>query len=66
MKTRKNKLGTDFDSLKRSVGGDNFHRTTKELHQAECADCGCKCEVPFKPILGKPVFCRDCFNKNTR
>jgi hypothetical protein len=19
------------------------------------------CEVPFKPVNGKPVFCRDCF-----
>ncbi len=33
----------------------------KRMHQAVCADCGNKCEVPFKPSGDKPVLCSDCF-----
>ncbi len=33
------------------------------LFKASCSKCGDSCEVPFKPINGKPVFCRNCFVK---
>lgn len=36
-------------------GGD------REMFQATCAKCGKPCEVPFRPLNGKPVYCRDCF-----
>jgi len=36
----------------------------REMHDAVCADCGKKCEVPFKPIEGRPVYCRDCYRKH--
>jgi len=29
--------------------------------KATCSKCGQSCEVPFRPVTGKPVFCRDCF-----
>lgn len=32
-----------------------------DMHQAVCADCGQSCQVPFRPISGKPVFCSNCF-----
>lgn len=32
------------------------------LHRATCAECSKVCEVPFRPISGKPVYCKDCFN----
>jgi len=32
-----------------------------ELFPAICADCGNRCEVPFKPNGRKPVLCRSCF-----
>ena len=32
-------------------------------HKATCTKCGNSCEVPFKPVNGKPVFCRNCFVK---
>ncbi len=32
-----------------------------EMHQATCAECNSKCEVPFKPSGEKPVLCSDCF-----
>ncbi len=33
------------------------------LHKANCSKCGNECEVPFRPVNGKPVFCRNCFVK---
>ena len=49
-------------------GGGNFRSSgpssgPRELHKATCSECGNECEVPFKPTEGKPVYCRDCFNK---
>ncbi len=39
-------------------------RGPREMHKAVCADCKNECEVPFKPTEGKPVYCRDCFQKH--
>ncbi len=36
----------------------------REMHKATCADCGKECEVPFKPTEGRPVYCRECFQKH--
>ena len=36
----------------------------REMHKAICADCGKECEVPFKPIEGRSVYCRDCYQKH--
>lgn len=35
----------------------------KEFTQVTCAECGQKCEVPFKPSEDRPVYCRECFAK---
>ncbi|MFH1445286.1 MAG: CxxC-x17-CxxC domain-containing protein [Nanoarchaeota archaeon] len=35
----------------------------REMHKATCSECGKECEVPFKPVEGRPVFCRECFAK---
>ncbi|MBE6525528.1 MAG: hypothetical protein E7Z66_03045 [Thermoplasmata archaeon] len=35
----------------------------KEFIKVTCDECGVECEVPFKPVQGKPVYCRDCFKK---
>lgn len=35
-----------------------------EMHEATCAKCGKRCEVPFKPNGTKPIYCRNCFTKN--
>jgi len=40
---------------------DSFKR---EMHKSVCADCKKECEVPFKPIEGRPVYCRDCYRKH--
>ncbi len=31
------------------------------MHKATCSNCGKSCEVPFKPMNGKPVYCKDCY-----
>ncbi|MFA5792359.1 MAG: CxxC-x17-CxxC domain-containing protein [Candidatus Gracilibacteria bacterium] len=50
-------------------GGDRGGRGGRDegrpqMHQATCVECGQECEVPFKPNGLKPIFCRECFNKN--
>ncbi|MFA6194348.1 MAG: CxxC-x17-CxxC domain-containing protein [Patescibacteria group bacterium] len=50
----------------KSGGGRSFSRDDRdserpEMHRATCAECGASCEVPFKPLSGKPVFCSNCF-----
>ena len=36
----------------------------REMHDAVCSDCGAETKVPFKPVDGRPVYCRDCFAKH--
>ncbi len=51
--------GNRFNS--RGGGGGSFQ--PREMHKAKCSECGNDCEVPFKPTEGKPVYCRECYNK---
>lgn len=37
---------------------------TRQLYKVTCADCGVETEVPFEPQTGRPVYCRDCFEKH--
>ena len=39
-------------------------REPREMHKATCTSCKAECEVPFKPIEGRDVFCKECFAKN--
>ena len=48
---------------RRFGGGGRFNDRPREMHKAVCAECGKECEVPFKPTEGRPVYCRDCFQK---
>lgn len=43
-------------------GGRRFGGERK-MYKAVCAECGKDTEVPFKPAEGRPVYCRDCFQK---
>ena len=45
------------------------HTTSpRPMYKVICADCGRHCEVPFRPSVGRPVYCKECFaihkNKN--
>lgn len=48
-----------FDAGNRFGGRKDFGRSP--LYSATCVQCGNDCEVPFKPMGNRPVFCRDCF-----
>lgn len=43
---------------RRSRGPD---RGPREMHKVTCSACGKETEVPFKPIEGREVFCRECY-----
>jgi CxxC-x17-CxxC domain-containing protein len=51
-------------SPRRHDGRDSRRRKTR-MYQAVCDECGRKCEVPFKPTNGKPIFCDDCFKSTS-
>lgn len=36
---------------------------SRPLFAAVCSECGKDTQVPFKPTAGKPVYCRECFQK---
>ena len=44
----------------RAVKKQEF-RANREKHKVTCSNCGKEAEVPFKPVLDKPVYCDDCF-----
>jgi CxxC-x17-CxxC domain-containing protein len=33
------------------------------MYPATCAACGKETEVPFQPSGDRPVYCRECFQK---
>lgn len=47
-------------------GGRGDRGFDKQMFPATCADCGNRCEVPFKPTNSKPVLCNDCFRGSDR
>ncbi|MGI6066235.1 MAG: zinc-ribbon domain containing protein [Bacillota bacterium] len=46
---------------KRQRGTNN--RQPREMFTVVCAECGVETEVPFKPSSNRPVYCRDCYQK---
>jgi CxxC-x17-CxxC domain-containing protein len=42
-------------------GGDRRGGGDREMFKTVCSECGKPCEVPFRPVSGKPVFCNECF-----
>lgn len=53
-----------FSDLKRDLIRNE--QRNRELFDAKCAKCGKTCKVPFKPIEGKKVYCRDCYTRKPR
>lgn len=35
----------------------------RQMVSVTCDSCGVTTEVPFTPVSGKPVYCRDCYNQ---
>jgi CxxC-x17-CxxC domain-containing protein len=46
-------------------GSNSGYRSSgpRQMFQATCAECGKATEVPFEPKEGRPVYCRDCYDK---
>ncbi|MBT7902550.1 hypothetical protein HN587_01715 [Candidatus Woesearchaeota archaeon] len=52
---------------RRDSGRDRFDRRDRpEMTTVTCDACSKTCEVPFKPSSDKPVYCSDCFRKDSR
>ncbi len=47
----------------RNDGRSSFE--DRQMFKAVCDDCGSECQVPFEPSSDKPIFCNDCFKKDT-
>jgi len=57
----RNKANSNRSSGRDSKKQSNFQE--KRMHKAICTECGNKCEVPFLPTGGKPIYCNNCFRK---
>ena len=42
-------------------GPNDRERGPVTMYRATCGQCGKACEVPFRPLSGKTVYCADCF-----
>lgn len=65
-RNRRGDGGRKFE--KKNFGKRNFGSGTPHqgaMHQTTCAECGNSCEVPFKPSGDRPVFCNNCFRKDS-
>jgi len=38
----------------------------RKMYKIICSDCGKEAEVPFKPTEGRPVYCKECFQKHRK
>ena len=52
--------------MNRFGGGNRGNFGPREMDKAVCADCKQDCEVPFKPIAGKRVYCKECYSKHKK
>ena len=41
----------------------SYRESRENMHEAVCSNCGNECEVPFKPDLNRPVYCKICYTK---
>lgn len=59
-----------------SSNGNNFQTsngersfgfsTTRQMYPAVCSSCGKSTTVPFQPRQDRPVYCQECYRKNSR
>jgi len=52
-----NSSAGSFDMPRASAGAP------REMFRVTCSECGKEAEVPFQPRGDKPVYCRDCFQR---
>lgn len=42
----------------------NPSRGERQMYEVICDGCGVTTQVPFQPRGDRPVYCRDCFDRN--
>lgn len=56
-----------FENTRQNNRSDKgFRSNEKKMYTATCADCGNRCEVPFRPSGDKPVYCSNCFDGGSK
>ncbi|MCI0479329.1 hypothetical protein L0Y59_02185 [Candidatus Uhrbacteria bacterium] len=58
------KGSTSFGQKKPWDRGSAGRSDDRPMFKAVCSECGDPCEVPFKPLPGRAIFCRNCFRKD--
>lgn len=53
----------DAKKASRGNNGNDRNGGQRQMYSAQCASCGCECQVPFQPREGRPVYCSECFKK---
>ena len=48
-------------AARRAQNGQN--RADRPMYDVICDGCGCTTQVPFQPRGDRPVYCRECFEK---
>ncbi|MEM2874057.1 MAG: CxxC-x17-CxxC domain-containing protein [Candidatus Nanoarchaeia archaeon] len=43
-----------------------MEESERQMFDAVCSDCGQPCKVPFKPVEGRPVYCKECYAKKAK
>ena len=38
----------------------------RKMYPCTCSDCGKESQVPFQPIAGRDVFCKECLPKHRK
>ena len=39
------------------------HKSKRKMYDAICSQCGAETKVPFKPVSGKEIYCKECYQK---
>jgi len=47
----------------RRNNGMGGNRTERQMYEVVCDSCGATTQVPFQPRGDRPVYCRDCFDR---
>jgi CxxC-x17-CxxC domain-containing protein len=53
----------DCRSLKKANQSRENKNYPKQLFDAICAKCGIKTQVPFQPVQGRSVYCKQCYQQ---
>ena len=50
-------------AARRAAGGNAQPRGERQMYEVICDGCGCTTQVPFQPRGDRPVYCRECFER---